>query len=184
MKASDKPQFADLMADALGFYGQALTPFAINVWWQACESFSLEQVAKALTRHATDPDRGHFAPKPADLVRALGGTKTDRSLIAWGRVYEAMSSVGMYATPNFGDPAIHAAINDMGGWPKLCQSNMDELHFTQKRFCDGYRAYSENPEAARNTALLGLHDQKNARLSIGSDEPKLIGQAMKKVALQ
>ena len=34
-------------------------------------------VGKALTAHATDPDHGQFAPKPADIVRKIQGTQAD-----------------------------------------------------------------------------------------------------------
>lgn len=165
MNANDRKDFADLMADALAFYRQDLSTFALSVWWEACKGFTLEQVRKAMTAHAMDPERGQFAPKPADLVRLLVGTQTDRSLIAWGRVHQAMAQVGAYASIDFEDAAIHSAIMDMGGWPKLCRTTTDELPFLQKRFCDLYRAYHARPEAAHAHRLIGEHEQINAALS-------------------
>lgn len=161
MQRSDQADFAALLTDALGFYRQELSTFALSVWWEACQGFSMEQVRKALTAHAMDPDRGQFPPKPADLVRLLQGTHTDRSLLAWGRVFRAMSEVGMYATPEGFDGATASAIADMGGWPKLCQSGMDELPFVQRRFCELHRAYSNRPDAQHAQRLIGLHEQHN-----------------------
>lgn len=175
MAPHEKPEFVELLTQALGFYGQAVSPFAMGVWWQACEGFELAEVARALTAHAMDPDRGQFAPKPADLVRVLRGTSADRSLIAWGKVLDAMQRVGAYRTVVFDDSAIHAAVADMGGWPAICRGNADELQFTQRRFCDLHKAYSARPDAAYPARLLGEHDLANRLAGHASAAPTLVG---------
>ena len=71
MNPADRGEFARLLTDALAFYGKDVSRFALDVWWQACQPFTLDQVSRALTRHAMDAERGQFAPKPADLVRQL-----------------------------------------------------------------------------------------------------------------
>ena len=45
MRASDRKAFSDLLTDALAFYGQTTSRFALDVWWQACQGFELEQVS-------------------------------------------------------------------------------------------------------------------------------------------
>lgn len=175
MAPHEKPEFVELLTQALGFYGQAVSPFAMGVWWQACKGFELADVARALTAHAMDPDRGQFAPKPADLVRVLRGTSADRSLIAWGKVLDAMQRVGAYRTVVFDDSAIHAAVADMGGWPAICRGNADELQFTQRRFCDLHKAYSARPDAAYPARLLGEHDLANRLAGHASAAPTLVG---------
>jgi len=154
MSPSEKPALLALVSDVLGYYRQPVSEFTLSVWWSACQAFSFEQVNKALTQHATDPDKGQFAPKVADLVRILAGTKTDRALLAWGRVFDAMSEVGAYRDVDFGDGAIHAAITDMGGWPKLCRTETAELGYLQHRFCESYRAYV-NAGTIEQPALMG-----------------------------
>lgn len=162
MRADDADAFAELLQGALAFYGKEVTEFALGVWWQACARFSLEQVRKALTAHAMDPDRGRFAPMPADIVRVLQGTHQDRSLVAWGRVLDAMQRVGAYTSVDFGDPAIHCAIEDAGGWTQLCRTDMGQLGYVQKRFCDAHRAYTNRGEAVRDVAYLpGVHELQN-----------------------
>lgn len=141
MLPNEKQALMALVTDVLGYYRQPVSQFTLSVWWSACQNFTMEQVSKALTAHATDPDKGQFAPKVADVVRILAGTKTDRSLLAWGRVYEAMCDVGAYQDVDFGDPAIHAAVVDMGGWPKMCRTEMADLSYLQHKFCESYRAY-------------------------------------------
>ena len=184
MKPSDKPAFAQLLTDALAFYRQDVSTFALGVWWQACEAFDLEQVSKALTAHAMDPERGRFPPMPADLVRVLRGTLADRSLIAWGKVLDAMQRVGAYRTVVFDDGAIHAAVTDMGGWPAVCRGNVDELQFAQKRFCELHRAYSLRPDAAYPAQLLGEHALANRLAGHAAEPPTLIGDAEKALQVE
>lgn len=184
MRNDQAPEFQRLLTDALAFYGKDVSTFALSVWWEACKAFDMEQVRNAMTKHAMDPENGQFAPKPADIVKALQGTKTDRALMAWSTVYRAFSEVGAYASPDFGDNATHAAINDMGGWPKLCHLKLDELPFTQKRFCDLYRMH----QAYGNTEhvpLVGLHALENGARNTGkADAPVRIGNAARKLVLQ
>jgi hypothetical protein len=176
MQQTEVQEFQRVLSGALSLWRQDVSEFALSVWWEACKGFSLEQVRKALTAHAMDPERGRFPPMPADIVKALHGTHTDRSLLAWGRVHRAMSEVGAYATPEGFDSATVSAIFDMGGWPKLCQSGLDELPFVQRRFCELHRAYSARPEAQHAERLIGLHDQHNAaRGFIGHDSRPAIG---------
>lgn len=94
MNPSDKPALVAMVTDALAYYGKPVSTFTLQVWVQACSPFSIEQVSKALTAHATDAERGQFAPKVADIVRILSGTATDRAALAWGKCLEAMGSVG------------------------------------------------------------------------------------------
>lgn len=180
MQPADRKPFADLLTQALAFYRQDVTTFTLDVWWNACLAFDLEQVRKALTAHALDADRGQFAPKPADLVRQLQGTHTDRALLAWGRVFDAMSSIGAYASPDLGDPIAHAVIVDMGGWPAICRSDLSALPFTQKRFCDTYRTYRARGDVqTMPQRLIGESEAENAALgyATGRAAPRLASAA-------
>lgn len=179
MRTEDREAFAELLSQALGFYGQTVSPFALGVWWQACQGVELSQVRRALTAHAMDPERGQWAPKPADIVRQLKGTQADRSLIAWGKVMDAIKRVGAYQSVVFDDGAINAAIEDMGGWPNTCRTKEDELPFLQRRFTDLHRAYSARPDAAFPSRLMGEHEAQNRQLGFPVRSPVLIGDAEK-----
>jgi hypothetical protein len=175
MRASDRKAFSELLTDALAFYGQATSKFAMDVWWQACQGFELEQVSKALTAHAMDPERGHFAPKPADIVRQLQGTQTDRSLLAWGKLLEAMQRVGAYTSVAFDDAAIHAAVEDLGGWQKICREPLNDLPHLQRRFCEAHRVHSRNPHLVYPPRLIGQHEGENRTKGKPVAQPVLIG---------
>lgn len=179
MSPSEREKFSELLTDALAFYRRDVSTFALTVWWQACQPFAFEQVAKALTAHAMDAEQGRFPPMPADIVKQLAGTRTDRSLIAWGKVLDAAQRVGAYTSVCFDDGLIHAAIEDVGGWVTLCRTDIDELPFVQKRFCDSYKAYSMRPDVKYPALLAGEHDAANVLRGFGAKAPTLIGDPQK-----
>lgn len=184
MREADRESFAVLLTDVMAFYRQDVSPFALSVWWQACQQFDIEQVRKALTAHAMDAERGQWAPKPADLVRMLQGTFTDRSLVAWGKVLDAAQRVGAYESVAFDDPAIHCAIVDLGGWQAVCRTDMDELPFLQKRFTDAHKAYAARPSLTYPARLAGDHEQSNALRGMPVVPPVLIGDPAKAAEVQ
>lgn len=155
MHPNDKPAVVALVTDVLAYYRQPVSEFTLFVWCQAMQPYSLEQLRKAMTAHATNPDGGQFAPKVADIIRILDGTHTDRAMLAWGKVHEAMSAVGAYQDVVFDDPAIHAVVEDLGGWPKVCRGELKDLSYLQKRFCDGHKAYAGRGEFAYPRRLMG-----------------------------
>lgn len=172
MTENDRRDFARLLTDVLAFYRQDVSPFALDVWWQACQPFTLEQVSRALTRHAMDAERGQFAPKPADLVRVLSGTATDRAMLAWGKALDAASRVGAYTDVVFDDPAIHAVIDDLGGWPKFCRGEAKDLSYLQHRFTEAHRAYSGRGEFGYPRVLMGDRSPDNVYQQRGLPPPR------------
>lgn len=181
MNQSDKQKFFVMLSDVMSYYKQDTSEFLLNVFWDACKNVEYEQVCKAINSHVKDPDKGQFAPKVADIVRLLTGTKTDRSALAWGRVYDAMCSVGAYTDVCFDDPAIHAAVNDCGGWVKMCRSDLEELSYLQHRFAQSYQAYANRGEFAYPKVLTGDRspDALYAKRGLPPPAPTFIGDREK-----
>lgn len=177
MKPAEKSEFAKLITDVLAYYRQDASSFTLSLWWQACQNFELEQVSKALSAHAMDAERGVYAPKVADVVRALAGTMTDRAALAWGKVLGAMSAVGAYCDVVFDDPAIHAAIEDLGGWVKVCRGETAELSYLQHRFCQLHKAYTGQGTFEYQRRLIGDRspDSDFTRLGLALPCPAIVG---------
>lgn len=177
MKPSDKKEFAALLTNVFAYYRQDCSDFTLNIFWNACQPFDLEQVKKAIQSHCTDADHGVFAPKVADLVRVLAGTVTDRAALAWGKVFEAMQSVGAYTYVVFDDPAIHAAIEDCGGWIKICRSEMADLSYLQHRFCQAHKAYTGRGIFEFQRCLMGDRgsDAEFAKFGLKPPKPAFVG---------
>lgn len=180
MKPQEFAQFSQLITDVLAFYRQDVSAFALQVWWQTCANFELEQVTKALTAHAMDAERGQFAPKPADLTRQLSGTATDRAMLAWGKVHDAMGRVGAYQDVVFDDAVIHAVVEDLGGWVKLCRTELKDMGYLQHRFAESYRAYAGKPDGMTYPSkLIGEGTQANdaalAMRGLKAPSPAVVG---------
>lgn len=177
MQQHERAEFGQLVTDVLAYYRQDASRFVLDLWWNACRPFDFQQVQKAMQRHATDPEHGQFAPKVADLVRILAGTTTDRASLAWGKVLEAMSAVGAYTDVVFDDPAIHAAAEDMGGWPKMCRTETKELGHLQHRFMQSYRAYTKRGQFDFPKRLGGDRspDSEYEKAGLKLPRPALIG---------
>lgn len=159
MTDPDRPAFAALLADVLGFYGKATSPFAMRVWWEACKPFDLAAVSAAMTRHATDPKHGHFAPMPADVIRQLRGDADDAALLAWGEVLRVARAGGSGVTEL--PVATQQALQELGGIAVVQRAEEGENGFLQRRFVDAFQACRRRDDAA---LLLAVGNQPQARL--------------------
>jgi hypothetical protein len=170
MHRNDRVEFAELLTNVMAYYGKDATTFLLDIFWQGLLRFEFEDVKRALSLHAQDPDNGMYAPKVADLTRMLEGSKASQGMQAWAKVERAIKSVGRYQTVVFDDPLIHAVIDEMGGWSLLCVTGVDELPFRARDFERRYTAYRLQritpPHPAR---LVGQHESDNFLL--GHDRP-------------
>ncbi len=172
MHATDRQQFVTLFAQVMSYYKQDVSDFTRNLYWNAFEGHDFDTVRKAFERHAKDPEQGRFAPKVADLVKILAGTSTDRAALAWGKTHDAMGTVGAYTDVVFDDPVIHAVVSDLGGWPKLCRTELDSLGYMQKRFMDAYKAYANRGEFDYPRRLGGDRDSDSVYEKHGLKLPR------------
>ncbi|KRC18077.1 DUF6475 domain-containing protein [Acidovorax sp. Root219] len=179
MQPSERAPFAQLVTDVLAYYRQDASRFVLDLWWGACQPFELSQIRQAMQRHATDAEHGRFAPRVADVVRILAGTAADRAALAWGKTLEAMGSVGAYTDVVFDDPAIHATVVDLGGWPKVCRTDLSELGYLQHRFCESHRAYTGRGSFDYPRCLGGDRSPDSEYAKVGLPPPRIafIGNA-------
>lgn len=174
---SERKEFAELIAGVYAYHRAQVSPAVIGMYWRGCQRWSLEQVRKALDELTMDAEAGKFVPKIGDLTRVLEGTRTDRAQLAWGRVLEAAESIGAYTDVAFDDPAIHATVEDLGGWVKVCRSETKDLGYLQHRFCESYRAYAGRGQFGYPAVLGGDRspDAMYAKRGLPVPKPRLIG---------
>lgn len=186
MKQIEKQDFLTLIADVYAFYKTPFSTFSGSVWWDAMMPFDLATVKVAMSRHAMNPDNGQFLPRPADVVRMLGGTSTDSALSAWSKVERAVRSVGQYVSVIFDDALIHRIVDDMGGWVKINSYPTErDFEFAAKEFQTRYRGFamrSERPEY--QPVLIGKASANNQERGIQHQEvPVCIGDPKKCLAV-
>lgn len=176
MTPSDGKDFRDLLQGVHDFYGRELSPFAADVWWQALRQYDLPAIREAFSRHCVNPDTGQFMPKPADVVKMIGGSTQDSALLAWSKVDRAVRSVGTHRSVVFDDPVIHAVLSEMGGWIPLGIKADDEWPFIRNEFVTRYRGYklrSVTPE--HPPVLIGSAEAHNATEGQRIAPPVLLG---------
>jgi len=105
----------------------------------------------------------------------LAGGNADRSQLAWSKVDRAARCVGGWQSVVFDDPAIHAVIDGMGGWVRLCLSDGDEWPFKQREFETRYRGLLLRGEFEYPRKLVGMAELQNAIAGHASDAPLMVG---------
>jgi hypothetical protein len=149
----------------------------LRIWFEALRQYDLKAVKDALARHLLNPDNGQFLPKPADVVKLIGGTTVDSALEAWSLVDKAVRSVGTYQSVQFADQIIHKVIQDMGGWVHLGKKEEDEWAFVAKEFQTRYRGLkTTGAPIDAPQVLTGITDQQNALAGVNfKSKPILVG---------
>ena len=180
MKSEDAEQFRAVISGVYGFYRAEFSDFALGVWWEAMKPFDFVAVKDALNRHAVNPDNGQFLPKPADVVRLLGGSNLDRATLAWTKTIKAIQHVGTYESVCFDDPIINAVVHEMGGWIALGAVTEKESPFKQREFEQRYRAYkTRGAMFAYPSTLPGIIARENGSRGFRVPDPVLIGEREK-----
>jgi len=80
----------------------------------------------------------------------------------------------------FDDPKIMQAIEQMGGWVRLCEMREDEEHWRQKDFTAIYRTCDG---ASHPRVLFGRFTLHNVPLGYEAEKPVLIGNEKKARAI-
>ena len=187
MNNIDIQNFTNLLNQARSVYDKpAADSGVVKMWWRALERFEFTDVVGAFSRHLQDTDQGQFFPKPADVIRNISGNTQTRAGQAWTKIDRAVRTVGPYQTVVFDDPLIHAVVDDMGGWVKLCDSTDADYKFKQLEFEKRYRGYCMNPPQRVPRKLIGSAEHHNAamvgRFKHGHDQieaPVVIGDVEK-----
>jgi hypothetical protein len=172
-----KIRFAKALSALAEYYGKELSDGVIALYWQGLSQYGIADLEAAIGRHLQNPDTGQWMPKIADIVRMIDGTTQGAAAMAWAKTMRAVGSVGQYQSLAFDDALIHLVIDDLGGWPGICQVEEAELPFLQKRFETIYRAYkmrgSDVPPHRRY--LVGVSEIQNGAKGYQPDPPRLVG---------
>jgi hypothetical protein len=76
MQPEDFDNFARVLDAAYSLHSKSLTADARSLFFAALGKYSLADVRKAFSAHISDPQRGQYPPKPADLIAHLLGDAT------------------------------------------------------------------------------------------------------------
>ena len=180
LRPNDRAEFARVLNGVSAMYRVELSPDVVELWWAVLADYDMAAIKQALTKHLRNPDTGQFMPKPADVVKFMAGTTQDAALLSWAKVHRAVRQVGSYSDVVFDDPIIHAVLQDMGGWIKLCEMLETDVPFRAKEFENRYRAYARNQERPQCLPILtGRANLHNGAHGHALTMPMLIGDEIK-----
>lgn len=185
MQPQDRAKFYSSFAGVCELYGKKASPELMAMYFEALRQHELQDVLRAFNLHAVDPDQGQFMPKPADIVRLLGGSKQTRALVAWSNVERALRHVGPYQSVVFDDPIIHAVLDDMGGWIDICNTGTEkDLEFKRNEFEKRYQGYSlQGGVTDYKTHLVGMIEADCSAKNQPLPKPVLLGNKDKAMAI-
>jgi hypothetical protein len=155
-----------VVADVYG--REPLTKEALKMFFMLLLPYDLGQIKEALQEHMRI---AVFMPKPADIILRIECSSEDRAALAWAAVVRAVERLGHGLSVRFLSPAFHYAIEQMGGWQKLCTTLTDaEVKWRGKDFTRffeiGERVASWDHEPGKVHVppyLAGWHEVNNRR---------------------
>jgi hypothetical protein len=71
MQSQDKKAFKEAIEAAFEIHDKKVTVSILRMYWNALKGYELSDVLLAIDGHNSDPERGSYKPKPADLIRHL-----------------------------------------------------------------------------------------------------------------
>jgi len=111
-----------MLSAVAAVYGREITPEVTAIYWAALAPYDLAAVRQAFDRHVRNPDAGQFLPKPADLIRMLGGTTADSAMQAWVKVERAIRRVVGQVVRHAGGGLAFSCPRLSGPLPWLCDA--------------------------------------------------------------
>lgn len=143
-------QFLEMITAMAEIYGKKLSPPAIKLYWQILKPYPIEKINQAAANILTGRKYSTF-PLPADFMEYVNpqASLEEKSALAVEAVLDKMEYKGAFYSVIFDDPIIHAAIERLGGWIRLCaeigKMQPRELPFWKKEFCRIYSALAKIP---------------------------------------
>lgn len=164
-------QIGDLVRREMALYRLDVTDqismgVTIEVWIEEFEAIPEGILKDAVKRHRRDPHEGKFFPKPANIHAQIRSIYRDRFEQSWALIRKAIRSVGKYRSIDFGNPRVHAAIEDSGGWVALCNSSSDEMTKVKERIFDAFIASQNRSPELLPSRVAGMFEIENGKVEL------------------
>ena len=149
----------------ISYYGsEKINKEKQELYFLALKDLSREEFMNGFIRLLKDREYTNF-PSIAEIRKYSLWLKEEdietRIHIAKEKLKYAIKIFGAYQSVAFDDPNIHAVIDSLGGWIKVCTMGEEELEkFITFEFKKVYKAYLKVSYAV-NSGYTGLHDMEN-----------------------
>ena len=163
-------EFNIVFKKIVDYYGSSkLTKEKQELYYLALKDLSKEEFLNGFIRMIRDREYTNF-PSIAEIRKYGLWLKEEdvevRIHIAKEKLKQAIKVFGAYQSVAFDDPNIHAVIDSLGGWVKVCIMKEEELEkFITFEFRKIYKVYLRSSYNI-NSRYTGLHDKENNNESL------------------
>ena len=140
-----------------------------NIYYLALSHLTVEQLNQAFISIIRNRVYKNF-PQVAEIIQyATHTTETEldnRVVLAKQMLKNSLIRYGSYNSVEFEDKGIHAVIDFLDGWQKMCSMSSDELEkFLTFEFAKIYKAYTRHNYPVTQY-YIGVHDAANGTNNI------------------
>ena len=170
MEFMNLQEFNIVFKKIVDYYGSSkLTKEKQELYYLALKDLSKEEFLNGFIRMIRDREYTNF-PSIAEIRKYGLWLKEEdvevRIHIAKEKLKQAIKVFGAYQSVAFDDPNIHAVIDSLGGWVKVCIMKEEELEkFITFEFRKIYKVYLRSSYNI-NSRYTGLHDKENNNESL------------------
>ena len=170
MEIMNLQEFNIVFKKIVDYYGSSkLTKEKQELYYLALKDLSKEEFLNGFIRMIRDREYTNF-PSIAEIRKYGLWLKEEdvevRIHIAKEKLKQAIKVFGAYQSVAFDDPNIHAVIDSLGGWVKVCIMKEEELEkFITFEFRKIYKVYLRSSYNI-NSRYTGLHDKENNNESL------------------
>ena len=170
MEFMNLQEFNIVFKKIVDYYGNSkLTKEKQELYYLALKDLSKEEFLNGFIRMIRDREYTNF-PSIAEIRKYGLWLKEEdvevRIHIAKEKLKQAIKVFGAYQSVAFDDPNIHAVIDSLGGWVKVCMMKEEELEkFITFEFKKIYKVYLRSSYNI-NSRYTGLHDKENNNESL------------------
>ena len=141
----------------------------INIYYLALSNLTVDQLNSAFISMVRNRVYKNF-PQVAEIIQYATHTTEseldDRIVLAKQMLKNTIVRYGSYGSVEFKDKGIHAVIDALDGWQKMCSMSSDELEkFLTFEFPKIYKAYTRNNYPVTQY-YIGVHDAANGTNNI------------------
>lgn len=168
MTDDDIGEFSDLLIATAEMLKEELSPLRIELYFNALKQYDIETIRDALNIHVRE---SVFFPKPADFVRIIEGSGSQKATMAWLTVLRAIEQHGYYDSVVFDGP-VARTIEAMGGWQQMADIPRKDLVWAEKEFYRYYEVFARHD--GRPKKLTGYIEEHNSAKGYLEDIPDAI----------
>jgi len=146
-----------------------MTKEKANIYCLALSNLTAEQLDNAFISMVRNRVYKNF-PQVAEIIQYATHTTEseldDRIVLAKQMLKNTIIRYGSYGSVEFTDKGIHAVIDALDGWQKMCSMSSDELEkFLTFEFAKIYKAYTRHNYPVTQY-YIGVHDAENGTNNI------------------